>query len=252
MQHSIIVKKIVLIYENWFAESISPVYGMNSLRNIQKRNEIRIATPYQPWPVTRSSNRRRHSPGRFLFYCPTVRFLTIFVSTFLYFRLLNGAAAKQRGWTPRGGYRAALFCVCSSSCGLITQPSTIPPRGLSAFHNFPFLCTVCSLLRLITGYLVELKRKTERGRKWAREGKGTKRGKRSHDLCVNGVLARKKTAIEIAILPSTLRKKGESVFYEVEGWLKFVGFVLDVTWQADNFWSKWIVVRTCRLFDVVF
>lgn len=252
MQRSIIVKKIVLIYENWFAESISPVYGMNSLRNIQKRNEIRIATPYQPWPVTRSSNRRRHSPGRFLFYCPTVRFLTIFVSTFLYFRLLNGAAAKQRGWTPRGGYRAALFCVCSSSCGLITQPSAIPPRGLSAFHNFPFLCTVCSLLRLITGYLVELKRKTERGRKWAREGKGTKRGKRSHDLCVNGVLARKKTAIEIAILPSTLRKKGESVFYEVEGWLKFVGFVLDETWQTDNFWSKWIVVRTCRLFDVAF
>lgn len=48
MQCSIIVKKIVLIYENWFAESISRVYGMDNLRNIQKLDEIKIATPYQP------------------------------------------------------------------------------------------------------------------------------------------------------------------------------------------------------------
>lgn len=61
-----------------------------------------------------------------------------------------------------GGWRAALFCVCSSSSGLITQPyhPSAVFRPSITFHS----SARCSLLRLITGYLGEIKRKTGRGR----------------------------------------------------------------------------------------
>lgn len=141
------------------------------------------ATPCQPRPVTRSSSRRRHSLGLLSpspFYCPSVRFLTTFVSTSLYFRLPNGAAAKQRGWAPGAGsmqraFVSALLPPGSSPNPPLPSSHTNTPSSLSAFHNFPFLCTVCSLFRLITGYLAFRGRKETRNAAGSGGGEGRRR-----------------------------------------------------------------------------
>lgn len=126
-----------------------------------------------------------------------IRFDFLFISVCLTVRPRNKEDGRRgRGWRAR-----VLLCLLSSSSGLITQslppfhPSTVFRPSIT-FHSSAW----CSLLRLITGYLGEIKRKTERGRKGREEeeegGEGWRGERRSHDLCVNGELARERSMIE--------------------------------------------------------
>lgn len=97
--------------------------------------------------MTRSSNSGRHSANRFLLFFIVRRSVSLRYSfrLSLYFRLPNGAAAKQRGRTPGAGVTCTGSFV--SALLFLRAHHPIPPslpslHSLPPFHNFPFLCMV--------------------------------------------------------------------------------------------------------------
>lgn len=112
---------------------------------------------------------------------------------FLYFRLPNGAAAKQRGRTPgagvtcTGSFVSALLFLRAHHPISPSLPSPTVFRPSITFHSS------CMVLATSSNHWVPRRDKKENG---TRPEEGARRRRkegerRSHDLCVNGVLARK-------------------------------------------------------------
>lgn len=144
--------------------------------------------------MTRSSNSGRHSTNRFLLLLSAgplpydIRFDFFFISVCLTVRPRNKEdGRRERGWRAR-----VLLCLLSSSSGLITRslPPSHPPtvfRPSITFHSS------CMVLATSSNHWVPRRDKKENGMR-PEEGarRRRKEGERkSHDLCVNGVLARK-------------------------------------------------------------